>query len=164
MEFLTTFGMALMPVAVMEDCIAAGMDLNMPVVMCYAAAVLGSICPVPFLLAVVADPATSGAAGGCATERTDHEASGRSAMESAACGAFGRSAKTKAERRGAGGSIMGRYGEAVVFLFAAMPFLAGATWIGAVLSAFLHINAKKALLLLFLGSFVSGGIALIMLR
>lgn len=125
MEFLTTFGMALMPVAVMKDCIAAGMELRMPVVVCYVAAVLGSTCPIPFLLAVLAD-------------KPGGEASGA--------------------------SIMGRCGEAAILLFAAMPFLAGAAWIGAVLSAFLHINIKKALLLLFLGSLISGGIALIMLR
>lgn len=125
MEFLTTFGMALMPVAVMKDCIALGLDLRMSLPACYAAAVLGIMCPVPFLLAVVTDEA-------------DGELSGS--------------------------GIMGRYGEAVILLFAAMPFLAGATWISAVLSAFLHIDVKKALPLLLLGSMISGGIAVMMLR
>lgn len=125
MEFLTTFGMALMPVAVMKDCIALGLDLRMSLPACYAAAVLGMICPVPFLLALVKDG-------------------------------------TDGEPLGAG--IMGRYGEAIILLFAAMPFLAGAAWIGAVLSAFLRISAKKALPLLLLGSIISGGIAVIMLR
>lgn len=144
MEFLTTFGMALMPVVVMKDSIAAGMELNMPVAMCYAAAVLGSICPIPFLLALIADQADR-------ADRKKPEGSNGSAAD-------------KPDRAASNGSIMGRYGEAIIFLFAAMPFLAGATWIGAVLSAFLHINTKKALLLLFLGSLISGGIALIMLR
>lgn len=141
MEFLTTFGMALMPVAVMKDSIAAGMALNMPIAACYAAAVLGSICPIPFLLILIGDRA----------DRKRPEGSDGSVAD-------------KPNRAASNGSIMGRYGEAIIFLFAAMPFLAGATWIGAVLSAFLHINIKKALLLLFLGSLISGGIALIMLR
>ncbi len=141
MEFLTTFGMALMPIGVMKDSIAAGMVLNMPVAMCYAAAVLGSICPIPFLLVLITDQA----------DRRESEGNNESVAD-------------KPNRAASDGSIMGRYGEAIIFLFAAMPFLAGATWIGAVLSAFLHINIKKALLLLFLGSLISGGIALIMLR
>lgn len=124
MEFASVMAAVMMPVNSVGEGIMTGIDLDLSIAASYAAAVLGSLIPVPFLMVVLNEaflhiwPA-----------------------ETSGCSRFA-----------------GR--DWIALTVTALPFMPASVWLGAAASVLFCRTLKKGMIVVILGSMISGAAAI----
>ncbi len=139
-SLLMVLGMAMMPVIELRGALPMGLGLGLPVPLAFAAAVIGNMLPVPFIILFI---------NRVFRFLSRHVAVLRNLLER-----IERRAMSKKE-------IIDRYELLGLFILVAIPLPGTGAWTGALVAALLDIRIKRAILPIFLGVLTAGVIVLL---
>ena len=143
-HFLTVMFTAMVPVVELKGAIPIGLGLGLNVWETYAAALIGSCIPAPFLMFFIR--ALLRWMEGCRF----------SALRSF-CDFLNRKIEKGQQNRFFAGSVM-----LGLFLFVAIPLPSTGVWTGSMIAGVLRLDKRKAIPIVFLGNAVAGLIVLMM--
>ncbi len=139
-SLLMVLGMAMLPVIELRGALPMGLGLGLPVPAAFAAAVIGNMIPVPFIILFI--------------NRVFRFLSQNVA--------FLRNLLARIERRAMSKkAVIDRYELLGLFILVAIPLPGTGAWTGALVAALLDIRIKRAILPIFLGVLTAGVIVLL---